>query len=165
MALTKYGPRHPHSSNSNLLCRILFIRTPNHVILLTMENPRSVESANANEGAMEGLHADKRITCLLRWHDDFADFFFDFIYLCSIAGLITKLSKESIMTLVYLIKLLKSKQNMGILSQTNNNQNDQRWGLHKYKYMRYPDGFLSKISRRKKKQKKGKFTLLAALLL
>ena len=79
-----------------------------------MESPRSLEFANANEGAMEGHHVDKRITCLLRLHDDFADFFFDFVYFCSIVGLITKLSKESIMTLIYLIKLLKPKQNMRI---------------------------------------------------
>ena len=64
---------------------------------------------------MEGHHTDKQITCLLRQHDDFADFFFNFVYLCSIVGLITKLSsKKSIMILIYLIKLLKPKQNMGI---------------------------------------------------
>ena len=107
------GPDIHIVATPNLLCRILLIWTPNHVILLTMENPRSLESANANEGAMEGLHPDKRIACLLWWHGDFADFFFDFIYFCSIVGLITKLSKESIMTLIYLIKLLKPKQNMG----------------------------------------------------
>ena len=63
---------------------------------------------------MEGHHADEKFTCFLRLHDDFINFFFDFIHLCSMIGLITKLSKEIIRTLIYLIKLLKPKQNMRI---------------------------------------------------
>ena len=41
---------------------------------MSMESPRSVECAYANEGAMEGHHVDERITCLLLLHDDFVDF-------------------------------------------------------------------------------------------
>ena len=92
----------------------MLIRTPNHVILVSMENPWSLESAHTNEGVIAGHHAGKRITCFLRLHDDFVDFFFDFSHFCSKVGLIIKLRKESIRTLIYIIKVLKSKQNMGI---------------------------------------------------
>ena len=40
-------------------------------------------------------------------------FFFDFVHFPSVVHLITKLSKERIMTLIYLIKLLKPKKNIG----------------------------------------------------
>ena len=63
---------------------------------------------------MKGHHAGERITCLLRLYDDFVNFFFDFGHLYLMVDLITKLSKKSIMTLIYLIKLLKPKQNMMI---------------------------------------------------
>ena len=50
---------------------------------------------------------------MLRLRNDFADFFLRFR---SMVGLITKLRKEIIITLIYLIKLLNPKQNMGIKS-------------------------------------------------
>ena len=50
------------------------IRTPNCAILVSTESPCSLECVHANDGAMEGHHIDERITCLLRLHDDFADF-------------------------------------------------------------------------------------------
>ena len=40
--------------------------------------------------------------------------FFDFVHFYSMVGLITNLRKYSIRTLIYLIKLLKPKKNMGI---------------------------------------------------
>ena len=40
--------------------------------------------------------------------------FFDFVHFSSMVGLIIKLSKERIGTLVYLIKILKLNQNIGI---------------------------------------------------
>ena len=56
------------------------------------ESPQVLECAHANEGAMEGYHADEKITCLLQLHDDFADFFFfDFARFLSMADLITRL--------------------------------------------------------------------------
>ena len=84
------------------------------MILVPTESPQSLECAHTNEGAMKGHQADERITCLLQLHDDFVDFFFDFVHLYSMVDLIIKLSKENIMTLIYLIKLLKPKQNMMI---------------------------------------------------
>ena len=46
----------------------------NHLILVSMESPHSLESAHANEEIIEGHHADERIMCLLQLHGDFADF-------------------------------------------------------------------------------------------
>ena len=92
-----------------------FIRTLNHTILVSTESPQSLESAHANEGVVEGYHVGERITCFLRLHDDFVDF--SSILLISaqwLACLITKLIKERISTLIYLIKVLKPKKNMGI---------------------------------------------------
>ena len=51
-----------------------FIWTLNHVILVSMESPRSLESAHANERAIEGHNTCEMITCLLRLYDDFDDF-------------------------------------------------------------------------------------------
>ena len=73
--------------------RYSVIQTPNYAILVSTENPRSLESTHANEGAIEGLHTGKMITCLLRLHDDFADFFFNFTCFLSMVGIITKLRK------------------------------------------------------------------------
>ena len=78
------------------------------------ESRNLLECVDTNEVAMKGHHASERIACLLWLHGDFVDSFFDFIYLCSMVGLIIKLSKESIITLIYLIKLRKPKQNMRI---------------------------------------------------
>ena len=39
-----------------------------------MESSQSLKYAHANEVAIEVHHVGERITCLLRLHDDFADF-------------------------------------------------------------------------------------------
>ena len=60
---------HPFTSS----CRILLIRTPNHVILVSTKSSRSLKSTHANEGAIEVHHVGEGITCFLQLHDDFAD--------------------------------------------------------------------------------------------
>ena len=44
------------------------------MILVSTERPRSLEPDHANEGAIEGYHIGKMITCFSRLHDDFVDF-------------------------------------------------------------------------------------------
>ena len=51
-----------------------FIRISNHAILVSMKNPRSLESAHANEGDIKEHHIDKMITFFPRLHDDFTEF-------------------------------------------------------------------------------------------
>ena len=66
---------------------------------------------------MEVHHADKNITCLLQLQNEFVDlssFSLISAMLHPMVDLITKLNLESIRTIIYIIKLLKTKQNTEI---------------------------------------------------
>ena len=66
---------------------------------------------------MEVHHADENITCLLQLQNEFVDlssFLLISALLHPMVDLITKLNLESIRTLIYIIKLLKTKQNTEI---------------------------------------------------
>ena len=66
---------------------------------------------------MEVHHAYENITCLLQLQDEFA-YFSSFSLISAMlhpmVDLITKFNLESIRTLIYIIKLLKTKQNIEI---------------------------------------------------
>ena len=112
VSYSRFCPEFPFFGVLHSFLHNSFIRFPNHAILVSMKSPRSLKSVHFNEGTIEEHHLGEMIICFPRLHDDFVDF--SSISLVSIVGLITKLGKYSIRTLIYIIKLIKPKQNMGI---------------------------------------------------
>ena len=73
------------------------------MILVSTQSPQSLDIVHANDGVIEVHHAGEMITCLLRLHDDFADFSL-IARFRSMISLIIKLRKERIRALIYIIK-------------------------------------------------------------
>ena len=84
------------------------------MILDSTKSSQSLECIHASEGAIRGLHVVEKITCLLQIHDDFYEFssiLLIFALFRSMIDLNTKYNIQSMIAFIYIIKLLKTKQN------------------------------------------------------